>query len=861
MVLADYADFYLWVEGVIEWLPTVRYYGGWKMLFPGIDKDRFYYSDLMSMYAKAGGKASSVLMYFYLPGQPLDIVDHASPLMAIDPKGKIIENVEPMSALPIAADNLNTNYDGDNELINNLGVLGQNDNEGNENRGDERQHDIENWRGEKEIGENIENSSNVNQDPNELGIGQPQDGLETSLSEGDLGAPTAQRVDDALGAEQHQDGLETSLSEGDLGAPTAQGVDDALGAEQPQDGIEANVSERDQGDLALAEDDSDASSVSDCPSWLLEDLEGPQDDDIFAERPPDHAKKGMRSVDGESWYSDANDDDELHSLRGSDEDDINNPVWEDGMENRGIDLCVGMKFINRHKYREVLRDWAVRRGWDLRYLKIERDYKYIGKRILHFIEDNPDESLESLKNKIKRDIQVECSFHKVYKAKRYALDLLRRDISQGYKLLYDYRETVVRKNPISSMVLKVDRSCNPPILERMYCCLSGLTDGFLDGCRQSLSQIGGDKFEVKHFLEKHVVYLDEQCCSCGMFQLAGYPCCHAMGALAFFRREAEDYENPSLMKDVYLRVYSHGINPVPEMHDFDESSLGHVDPPHVKPRVGRPTKKRRRDGNDNGASVGTREGLTHTCSICHEQGHNKAGHHTHTKQNEMPSTATEDEGKSEAGIRAEVPPKSSQPSSTASQSHNFSQSSVSLDVTSFEMPDSLQGAPDSNQFTQSTLPELVVPLMSAPIPSVGSQPPQVSEVLPQVPTQSPKSRKQQNSISLSSKKLQNIRTMLNPTPNPAFKRPCCAENRSTSTSTSTLIKFVPASYKLKSTAPSSMPKTFGPSSMPKPRTTAASSMPKPASTLKATSFASTLSRKTSRPAAASSKDKSAKKTF
>ncbi|KAG8382258.1 hypothetical protein BUALT_Bualt05G0058100 [Buddleja alternifolia] len=660
-------------------------------------------------------------MYFCLPGQLLDsgirslsgdgdviqliraykginvvpiyIVDYGTPLMAIDPKGKIIENVEPIPTLPTTANNLNTNYDGDNELINKLGDFGQNDNEGNENYGDERQHDNENWWGEEEtgnvnintenlgdegqhdnenwVGENIENSPNVNQDPNELGTGQPQDCLETSLSERDLGAPTTQRVDNALGSEQYQDGLETSLSEGDLGASAAQGVDDALGAEHPQDGIEDNVSERDQGDTALAEDDSNASSVSDCLSWLSEDLEGPQDDDIFAERPPNHAKKGVGSIDGEGWYSDANDDDELHSLRGSDEDDLNHSVWEDGMENRGIDLCVRMKFINRLKYREMLRDWAVRRGWDLRYLKIERDYKYIRKRILHFIEDNPDKSLESLKNKIRRDIQVECNFHKVYKAKR--------------------------RNPTSSLVLKVDRSCNPTILERMYCCLSGLRDGFV---HQSL---GGDKFEVKHFLEKYVVLLNEQYCSCGMFQLAGYPCCKAMDALGFFRKEAEDYVDPSLMKDMYLRVYNHEINPVPRMHDFDESSLGHVDPPHVKPRVGRPTKKSKRGGNDNGASVGTRRGLTHTCSICHEQGHNKAGYHTHTldRMRYMLAIATEDEGGSEAGIQAEmpphsttgnanapspsqteVPPQSSQPSPTASQSHNFSQSSISPEFTS-----------------------------------------------------------------------------------------------------------------------------------------------------------------------------------
>ncbi|KAG8367490.1 hypothetical protein BUALT_Bualt16G0077400 [Buddleja alternifolia] len=39
----DYADFYVWVGGSIEWIPTVRYFGGFQMVFPNVDKERFYY--------------------------------------------------------------------------------------------------------------------------------------------------------------------------------------------------------------------------------------------------------------------------------------------------------------------------------------------------------------------------------------------------------------------------------------------------------------------------------------------------------------------------------------------------------------------------------------------------------------------------------------------------------------------------------------------------------------------------------------------------------------------------------------------------------------------------------------------------
>ncbi|KAL0429276.1 UNVERIFIED_CONTAM: hypothetical protein Sradi_0553600 [Sesamum radiatum] len=113
----------------------------------------------------------------------------------------------------------------------------------------------------------------------------------------------------------------------------------------------------------------------------------------------------------------------------------------------------------------------------------QANYKYLGKRIENIIRDNPSEGLISLKNKIRRDVQVDCSLHKVYRAKRYALQLIKGNIKLQYERLYDYCSTVCKYNPGSTLVLKVDRDLSPPVLQRMYYCLSGLREGFLNGCR------------------------------------------------------------------------------------------------------------------------------------------------------------------------------------------------------------------------------------------------------------------------------------------------------------------------------------------------------------------------------------------
>ncbi|KAL0421640.1 UNVERIFIED_CONTAM: hypothetical protein Slati_3186900 [Sesamum latifolium] len=109
-----------------------------------------------------------------------------------------------------------------------------------------------------------------------------------------------------------------------------------------------------------------------------------------------------------------------------------------------------------------------------------------------------------------------------------------------------------------------------------------------------------------------------------MFQLVGYPCCHAIAALDYHRLEVEGYIDDCFSKAVYMKVCSNMVNPVPGIHDCEDSGMGKVQPPDVIIKVGRPKKSRRSDANDVRENATTsRKGLTHTCAICFSKGHNK----------------------------------------------------------------------------------------------------------------------------------------------------------------------------------------------------------------------------------------------
>ncbi|KAL0405170.1 UNVERIFIED_CONTAM: hypothetical protein Slati_3830900 [Sesamum latifolium] len=64
------------------------------------------------------------------------------------------------------------------------------------------------------------------------------------------------------------------------------------------------------------------------------------------------------------WFSDC-EEEELRSVRGSDDEGERCPEWNDRMDMGEVDLAVGMKFETKKNCRDVIRDWAANNwvGW------------------------------------------------------------------------------------------------------------------------------------------------------------------------------------------------------------------------------------------------------------------------------------------------------------------------------------------------------------------------------------------------------------------------------------------------------------------------------------------------------------------
>ncbi|KAG8385589.1 hypothetical protein BUALT_Bualt03G0060900 [Buddleja alternifolia] len=280
---------------------------------------------------------------------------------------------------------------------------------------------------------------------------------------------------------------------------------------------------------------------SDSPSFILDDIEGSSDDDIFLGKNPTKAEllkklrkfisqsknqnknhnqtktkkkdkskrltKGINIREGEGpnqslhddWYSDPGEEDELLSLDGSDDEigEKSGPkhhFFREGEWNmKGKSMVVGMKFENFRVYREALRDYCVRNGFDVEYIRNEAKrvtvtcknenwvhsyantfdnklakFSYIAKRLEQMIRDNPHVSSDQLRNAISRKYGVEVSSAKVSRAKRAVIDKIVGLDSKQYDLLWDYCETVRARNLGSLILLRRKKDVEPPTFDKMY---------------------------------------------------------------------------------------------------------------------------------------------------------------------------------------------------------------------------------------------------------------------------------------------------------------------------------------------------------------------------------------------------------
>ncbi|WVZ11944.1 hypothetical protein V8G54_016474 [Vigna mungo] len=137
---------------------------------------------------------------------------------------------------------------------------------------------------------------------------------------------------------------------------------------------------------------------------------------------------------------------------------------------------------------------------------------------------------------------------------------------------------------------------------------------------------GAEKFEVTHgfTMDKFVVDLSNNSCSCYSWDLIGIPCRHAIAAITYKVQNPEDYVHVCYKKLAYVTCYVPEIVPINGQQMWPNSeNTPLLLPPIYKIPPGRPKKLRRREAD---------EPVSHTklskkhaimkCSSCKEFGYN-----------------------------------------------------------------------------------------------------------------------------------------------------------------------------------------------------------------------------------------------
>ncbi|XP_072963748.1 uncharacterized protein [Typha angustifolia] len=132
-----------------------------------------------------------------------------------------------------------------------------------------------------------------------------------------------------------------------------------------------------------------------------------------------------------------------------------------------------------------------------------------------------------------------------------------------------------------------------------------------------------EEAEVQGKDDRCTIRLDTRYCSCGRWQICGFPCVHAVAFILSIRRNVSDYIDDYFTIEKYRATYAASIAPLPDKKLWKDPEVG-LDvfaPQRNRPR-GRPRKKRIRGPNEELLPSGLMR-PTKVCGQCGERGHNR----------------------------------------------------------------------------------------------------------------------------------------------------------------------------------------------------------------------------------------------
>ncbi|XP_021726825.1 uncharacterized protein LOC110693949 [Chenopodium quinoa] len=103
----------------------------------------------------------------------------------------------------------------------------------------------------------------------------------------------------------------------------------------------------------------------------------------------------------------------------------------------------------------------------------------------------PTWKLATFIKRARRECKVEIRYYLAWYARQRAFKMIWGDAALEYEKVWDYAAAILKYNPGSTAVVKVDEVLNPqPVFQRLYVCLQVWKQGFMAGCRPILGVDG-----------------------------------------------------------------------------------------------------------------------------------------------------------------------------------------------------------------------------------------------------------------------------------------------------------------------------------------------------------------------------------
>ncbi|CAH9130674.1 unnamed protein product [Cuscuta epithymum] len=155
------------------------------------------------------------------------------------------------------------------------------------------------------------------------------------------------------------------------------------------------------------------------------------------------------------------------------------------------------------------------------------------------------------------------------------------------------------------------------ILKKLNACI-------MESTRWNSVSCGEVIFEVSLWPKRFIVHLENNTCTCRMWDLTGVPCIHACAAIMSIKARPENYIHEYFTRDYFLRAYEYEINPMGGLDFWPKTNDELIQPPLLKRPPGRPKKQRHKSSLErkDPHKAKRKYGMIR-CGKCKQFGHNK----------------------------------------------------------------------------------------------------------------------------------------------------------------------------------------------------------------------------------------------